>query len=172
MRAHCHGGIGLRGRLLGPARVSRMLVNVAGVASTSKAGSNFKYALCRSGKDDVDLFAELFGARRTRTRVRGSDVDYTFSVEFAEANKRSQETRCDGKALDRYQDPSRIEGQSNTPLARAESSGHWEGAEPGDALVEIHNTLSPIRRETTSLRRCPDTRRALAGANVRVATAP
>jgi hypothetical protein len=147
-------------------------VNVAGVASTSKAGSNFKYALCRSGKDDVDLFAELFGARRTRTRVRGSDVDYTFSVEFAEANKRSQETRCDGKALDRYQDPSRIEGQSNTPLARAESSGHWEGAEPGDALVEIHNTLSPIRRETTSLRRCPDTRRALAGANVRVATAP
>jgi DnaJ-class molecular chaperone len=38
-----------------------------------------------SGEDDVDLFAELFGARSTRTRVRESDVHYTFSVKFTEA---------------------------------------------------------------------------------------
>lgn len=36
MRAHCRSGIGLRGRLVGAARVSRMLVNVAAVVAESE----------------------------------------------------------------------------------------------------------------------------------------
>jgi DnaJ-class molecular chaperone len=146
MRARCRGGIGLRGRLLGPVRVSRKLVNVAGVASTPKGGSNFKYARRWSGKDDVDLFAELFGAHSTRTRVRGSDVHYTSPLSLCGAKKRVVMAKRDIRIPAGLKD-------SQTLRLRGQGRPDIGGAEPGDALVEIH--IKPHPEGNNIPRRCP-----------------
>lgn len=141
----------------------------------AEAGPGFRYERSWSGseQDGTDLFAELFGARSARTTAQGSDVRYTFSVEFMEAinGAKKRVVMADGKALDIAIPAGLKDGQT----LRLRGQGHpGVGiAEPGDALVEIHVRPHPIfHREGSTIRsRLPVTPgEALAGAKVRVAT--
>ena len=142
----------------------------------AEAGPGFKYERRWEGTgpdDQEDLFAELFGRRGARTKAKGPDVDYTFSVEFTEAinGAKKRVVMADGKTLDITIPAGLKDGQT----LRLRGQGHpgFGGGEPGDALVEIHVKPHPIfRREGNNIRSTlPVTPgEALAGAKVRVAT--
>lgn len=141
----------------------------------AEAQPGFKYERHWNGNesDASDLFAELFGARSHRIKARGPDINYTFSVEFTEAinGAKKRVVVADGKTLDVTIPAGLKDGQT----LRLRGQGHpgLGGAEPGDALVEIHVTTHPIfRREGNNVRSMlPVTvGEALAGARVRVVT--
>jgi DnaJ-class molecular chaperone len=84
-----------------------------------------------------DLFAELFGRRRGRTRMRGGDVAYTAEADFLEAanGAKRRATLADGKTIDFMIPP----GTSDGLRLRLKGQGQpgIGGAPPGDAFVEI-----------------------------------
>ena len=139
----------------------------APVSSTSAAGSG-------TGPDEEDdLFAGIFGRRGARTKHRGSDAGYTFSVEFIEAvnGAKKRVVMADGKTLDITIPVGLKDGQ--TLRLRGQGQPGFGGGEPGDALVEIHVKPHPLlRREGNNIRSTlPVTPgEALAGAKVRVET--
>jgi DnaJ-class molecular chaperone len=142
----------------------------------AEAGSGFRYEppWDGTGHDDrADMFAELFGRGGPRTKARGADVGYTFSVEFAEAinGAKKRVVMADGKTLEITIPAGLKDGQT----LRLRGQGHpgFGGGEPGDALVEIHvKPHSIFHREGNNIRSTlPVTAgEALAGGKVRVAT--
>jgi DnaJ-class molecular chaperone len=142
----------------------------------AEAGPDFRYERRwgdGAGQEDADLFSELFGARRAETTGRGSDVHYTFSVEFTEAinGAKKRVVMADGKALDITIPAGLKDGQSLR--LRGQGLSGTGGADSGDALVEIHVKPHPVfRRDGTSIRSTlPVTPgEALGGSKVRVAT--
>jgi DnaJ-class molecular chaperone len=142
----------------------------------AEAGPGFKYERRWEGAgpdEEDDLFAGIFGRRGARTRARGPDVGYTFSVEFIEAinGAKKRVVMADGKALDITIPVGLRDGQ--TLRLRSQGQPGFGGGEPGDALVEIHVKPHPIfRREGNNIRSAlPVTPgEALAGAKARVET--
>ena len=142
----------------------------------AEAGPGFRYERRwgdGAGQEDADLFSELFGARRAETTGRGSDVHYTFSVEFTEAinGAKKRVVMADGKALDITIPAGLKDGQSLR--LRGQGLSGTGGADSGDALVEIHVKPHPVfRRDGTNIRSTlPVTPgEALGGSKVRVAT--
>lgn len=142
----------------------------------AEAGPSFKYEPRWDGTghdDQADVFAEIFGRRGARTKARGPDVGYTFSVEFTEAanGAKKRVVMADGKTLDITIPMGLKDGQT----LRLRGQGHpgFGGGEPGDALVEIHVKPHAIfRREGNNIRSTLHVTpgEALAGAKVRVAT--
>lgn len=142
----------------------------------AEAGPGFKYERGWDGTghdDEADVFAEIFGRRGPKAKARGSDIGYTFSVDFTEAvnGAKKRVVMADGKALDITIPAGLKDGQT----LRLRGQGHpgFGGGEAGDALVEIHVKAHPIfRREGNTIRSTlPVTPgEALAGAKVRVAT--
>ena len=141
----------------------------------AEARPGFKYERRSNGTvhGDDDLFADLFGRRSDRTSARGADVGYTFSVAFIEAinGAKKRVVMADGKALDVTIPPGLKDGQT----LRLRGQGHpgFGGADPGDALVEVHVGPHPIfRREGSNIRStlAVTAGEALAGAKVRVDT--
>lgn len=67
----------------------------------AQAGSKYERQSSGPERFDSDLFAEFFGARG-RTKARGSDASYTFSVEFTEATNGAKKrvVMADGKTID------------------------------------------------------------------------
>jgi len=141
----------------------------------AEAGPGFRYERRwnGAGEEDVDLFSELFGARRAETTGRGSDVHYTFSVEFTEAinGAKKRVVMADGKTLDITIPAGLKDGQSLR--LRGQGLSGAGGADSGDALVEIHVNPHPVfRRDGTTIRSTlPVTPgEALSGSKVRVST--
>ena len=141
----------------------------------AEAPQGFKYERHSNATehDGSDLFAELFGARSQRTMAPGSDVSYTFSVEFTEAIKGAKKrvVMADGKTLDVTIPAGLKDGQ--TLRLRGQGQPGFGGAAPGDVLVEIHVKPHPIfRREGNNIRSMlPVTAgEAMAGAKVHIAT--
>ena len=141
----------------------------------AEARPGFKYERRSNGAEhgDDDLFAELFGRRSGRTSARGADVGYSFSVAFAEAinGAKKRVVMADSKALDVTIPAGLKDGQT----LRLRGQGHpgFDGADPGDALVEIHvEPHAVFRREGSSIRStlAVTAGEALAGAKVRVDT--
>ena len=141
----------------------------------AEAQPGFKYERRSNATEraDDDLFAELFGRRNDRTRARGANIGYTFSVEFTEAinGAKKRVVMADGKALDITIPAGLKDGQT----LRLRGQGHpgFGGADPGDALVEVHvEPHSIFRREGSSIRStlAVTAGEALAGAKVRVDT--
>ena len=141
----------------------------------AEARPGFKYERRSNGTEpgDDDLFADLFGRRNDRTSARGADVGYTFSVAFTEAinGAKKRVVMADGKALDITIPPGLNDGQ----ILRLRGRGHSGigGADPGDALVEVHvEPHAILRREGSSIRStlAVTAGEALAGAKVRVDT--
>ena len=123
--------------------------------------------------EDGGSVRRAFRPARARTKARGPDVHYTFSVEFIEAinGAKKRVVMADGKALDITIPAGLKDGQT----LRLRGQGHpgVGGAEPGDALVEIHVKPHPIfRRDGNNIRSMlPVTPgEALGGAKVRVET--
>jgi DnaJ-class molecular chaperone len=91
-----------------------------------------------------DIFSDLFGSMRGRGEagspfgVRGRDVRYSLDVDFLEAatGAKKRVTLPDGGVLD----ISVPEGVSDGQVLRLKGKGSVgvRGAEPGDALIEIH----------------------------------
>jgi DnaJ-class molecular chaperone len=147
----------------------------------AEAGPGFKYERHGGngagshpfGPDEQDLFAELFGARTGRVQMRGSDVGYTLSVEFAEAisGAKKRVVMADGKTLDISIPAGLQDGQ--TLRLRGQGRPGLGGGEPGDALVEVHVKPHPVfRLEGNDIRAVlPVTiSEALSGAKVPVPT--
>jgi DnaJ-class molecular chaperone len=140
------------------------------------SGPGFKYERHWDGNghdDNSDLFAGLFGRRRPRTKARGPDVGYTFSVEFTEAinGAKKRVVMADGKTFDITIPTGLKDGQ--TLRLRGQGHSGLGGAGSGDALVEIHVKPHPIfRRDGNNIRSMLSVTpgEALAGAKVRVAT--
>lgn len=86
-----------------------------------------------------DLFANLFGHRRTgqRVRMRGADVSYEATVEFLEAalGARKRLTLTDGKVIDFTLPPGTADGQ--TLRLKGQGLAGFGDAPAGDAFVEI-----------------------------------
>jgi DnaJ-class molecular chaperone len=86
-----------------------------------------------------DVFSDLFGAGRARSRgpAKGQDVRYTLEVEFLEAvsGARKRVTLPEGGVLDLVVP----EGVDDGQVLRLKGKGRVSprGGEPGDALVEI-----------------------------------
>jgi DnaJ-class molecular chaperone len=97
-----------------------------------------------------DLFANLFGHRRFRqkVRMRGADVSYSATVEFLEAalGARKRLTLTDGKVIDFTIPPGTAEGQ--TLRLKGQGLAGFGDAPPGDAFIEIKVKPHPqFRRE-------------------------
>lgn len=139
----------------------------------AEAQPGFKYEQHWSGDGaDDDLFAELFG-RSTRATSRGSDVNYTFAVEFLEAinGAKKRVVMADGRTLDITIPAGLKDGQ--TLRLRGQGQPGASGAEPGDVLVEIQTKPHPLfRREGNDIHSIlPITLgEALGGAKVAVET--
>jgi DnaJ-class molecular chaperone len=127
----------------------------------AEAGPGFKYerhgangaGSYQFGHDEQDLFAELFGARAGRTRMRGSDVGYTLSVEFIDAinGAKKRVGMADGKMLDISIPAGLQDGQ--TLRLRGQGRPGLGGGEPGDVLVDVHVKPHPVfRREGNNIR--------------------
>jgi DnaJ-class molecular chaperone len=139
------------------------------------AGVEFKYDGSLNGAEhfDSDLFAELFGARGGRRNGKGSDVNYTLSVDFLEAvnGAKKRVVMADGKTIDISIPAGLQDGQS----LRLRGQGHpgiGSGA-PGDILVEIHvHPHTVFQRDGNTIRSTlPVTiGEALAGAKLPVQT--
>jgi len=86
-----------------------------------------------------DLFANLFGHRRSnqKVRMRGADVSYEATVEFLEAalGARKRLTLTDGKVIDFTIPPGTAEGQ--TLRLKGQGLPGFGDAPPGDAFIEI-----------------------------------
>ncbi len=126
----------------------------------AEAGPGFKYERSSGngagsgqfGRDENDLFAELFGGRG-RAQMRGSDVGYTFSVDFVEAinGTKKRVVMADGKTLDISIPAGLQDGQ--TLRLRGQGQPGQGGAEPGDVLVEVHVKAHPdFRRDDNNIR--------------------
>lgn len=142
----------------------------------AEAGPGFKYQPHWEGADfgdQEDIFADLFGRRGARTKARGPDIGYTFSIDFTEAmtGAKKRVVMADGKALDITIPAGLKDGQ--TLRLRGQGQPGFGGGEAGDALVEIHVKPHPgFRRDGNNIRSIlPVTLgEALAGAKVRVET--
>lgn len=143
----------------------------------AESGPGFKYE--HSWDDagpgvDAELFAEIFGRRAgARAERRGPDAGYTLSIEFLEAvnGARKRVTMPDGKSLEISIPAGLKDGQ----ILRLRGQGHpgMGGAEPGDALVEVHVKPDPhFRREGNDIHSIllVTPGEALGGAKLRVAT--
>ena len=138
----------------------------------AQAGSKYERQSDGPERFDSDLFAELFGARG-RTKARGSDASYTFSVEFTEATNGAKKrvVMADGKTIDLTIPAGLKDGQT----LRLRGQGHdgFGGAEPGDALVQIYVQAHPIlRRDGNNIRSLLSVTagEAMAGAKIQVET--
>jgi DnaJ-class molecular chaperone len=138
------------------------------------AGYKYQRAGAGGGRDDSDLFAELFGRSGGRQQRRGADIHYTLSVEFAEAvtGAKKRVAMADGKTLD-ISIPAGLE-DGQTLRLRGQGQPGLDNAEAGDVLVEIHvKPHAAFRRDGDDIRAVlPVTLgEALAGAKVPVTTA-
>ncbi len=140
----------------------------------AEAQPSSKYERQSNGPErfDSDLFAELFGTRG-RTKARGSDASYTFSVEFTEATNGAKKrvVMADGKTIDITIPAGLKDGQT----LRLRGQGHpgLGGAEPGDAMVQIYVQPHQIfRREGNNIRSLLSVTagEAMTGAKVQVET--
>lgn len=142
----------------------------------AEAESGFKYRPQWEGAafgDQEDIFADIFGRRAARTKLRGEDVVYTLSIDFVDSilGAKKRVVMADGKALDITIPPGLKDGQ--TLRLRGQGYPGVGGGDPGDALVEIHVKPHPgFAREGNNIRSTvPITlAEALAGGKVRVDT--
>ncbi len=94
------------------------------------------------GFDDLgdmsDLFSDFFGASRSARRSRGRNTHYHLDVDFITAARGGQTriTMPDGKPLNVAIPEGVTEGQVLRLKGLGEAGPN--GAEPGDALIEIH----------------------------------
>lgn len=109
----------------------------------AEAGPGFKYERAhnaggtdQSGRDENDLFAELFGTRG-RPQMQGADVGYKLSVEFIDAinGAKKRVVMADGKTLDILIPAGLQDGQ--TLRLRGQGRPGLGGGGPGDVLVEV-----------------------------------
>ncbi len=91
--------------------------------------------------DSDDLFADLFGRRRSR---RGADVSYAVKVSFLEAalGAKKRIRLAEGRTLDLSIQPGTENGQ--TLRLKGQGRSGRTGAPAGDALVRIEVTAHPI----------------------------
>jgi DnaJ-class molecular chaperone len=118
----------------------------SGGGGTGGAGSN------PFGHDENDLFAELFGARG-RAQMRGSDVGYTFAIDFVDAinGAKKRVVMADGKTLDIAIPVGLQDGQ--TLRLRGQGRPGLGGGEAGDVLVDVHVDPHPdFRRDGNNIR--------------------
>ncbi len=105
----------------------------------AEAQPGFKYERhwTGNGQDEHDLFAELFG-RRDHASARGSDIRYTFAVEFLEAanGAKKRVVMADGRILELTIPAGLKDGQT----LRLRGQGHpgLGAGDPGDILVDVH----------------------------------
>ncbi len=101
-----------------------------------------------------DIFAEFFSRRGRRGfRMRGADLRYSMEIDFLEAvnGATRQVTLPDGKTLDVRIPPGTRDGQ--TLRLRGKGGEGEDGAEAGDALIELHVRPHPVfRREGDDIR--------------------
>ena len=111
----------------------------------AESGKGAKYSSFDFGEDfnAEDIFADLFGGGRQRTRKRsvrrrGSDVSYTITVDFTEAalGGKKRMRLADGKTLDVTLPPGTEEQQ--TLRLKAKGMPGLGGAPAGDAYIEVH----------------------------------
>lgn len=112
----------------------------------AEAQPGFKYERGWNGSGfDDDLLAELL-RRGDRTRARGTDVHYTFAVEFIEAivGAKKRVVMSDGKSVDIVIPAGLQDGQ----ILRLRGQGQpgTGGADRGDMLVEVHVKPHPVFR--------------------------
>ncbi len=92
------------------------------------------------GEAAEDIFADLFGRNRARTRtvrMKGKDVSYTLRVTFVEAAKglTRRVNLYDGKSLDVRIPPGTEDGQ--TLRLKGQGMPGMGGGEAGDAFIEV-----------------------------------
>lgn len=94
-----------------------------------------------------DIFAEFFSRRsRSDFRRRGADLRYSMEVDFLDAvnGGTRQVTLPEGQTLDIRIPPGARDGQ--TLRLRGKGSAGENGAETGDALIELHVRPHPFYR--------------------------
>lgn len=141
----------------------------------AEAQPGFKYERHWGGDgvDEDDLFAGLFGEHARRAVARGSDIHYTFSVDFVDAavGAKRRVVMADGKALDVTIPAGLADGQ--TLRLRGQGNPGHNGAPAGDALLVVHVKPHPVfRREANDIRSILPVTLAegMAGAKVAVQT--